>query len=195
MTLPKTVGQLSNLELLELWDDDRCAPVQSRLAELVADKLAHTHESIAELSNFAAQLQIMVERLDAEPAPGACSDECACVDESAFTQTVPVTLGARPQSTPIACTLNGSQVVERVQLWRDIIKQATQHVDIANGIRLSFRSDPALIGEIASLAAQEQACCAFYTFVLSIVDGGAQLDVIAPPEATELVNELFGALT
>ena len=40
----------------------------------VADKLAHTHDSIADLSNFAAQLQAMSIRLDTEPPAGACSD-------------------------------------------------------------------------------------------------------------------------
>jgi hypothetical protein len=181
-------------ELVELWDGDRCAPVQSRMAELVADKLAHTHESIAELSNFAAQLRVMSERLEAEPAAGACSDECACVDDSAFTQTISVSLDARPRgSAAIACTLDASQVVGRVQQWRDLIERATHQAHIANGIRLSFPAEPALVGEIASLAVHEQACCAFYTFALTIVDGRAHLDVTAPADAAELVDDLFGA--
>ena len=48
------------------------------------------------------------------------------------------------------------------------------------------------VGELAELAAAEQGCCGFFRFAITIDDRGIGLEVTAPPEAVELVRELFG---
>ncbi|MEO8696822.1 MAG: hypothetical protein ABI658_25155 [Acidimicrobiales bacterium] len=163
------------------------------MAEFAADKLADTRANIEELSTFAAQLQAMSERLEIESVPGACSGACVCVDESATTQTVAVSLGTLPSATvAIACTLAATQVPDRIQQWHDVINRATRRTLITHGMRLSFRFDPSSSARWPNWPRKSRHV-AFYTFAITIVDGRADLDVTAPPGATKLVTALFGA--
>ena len=61
-------------DLLAIWDDDRCAPVQRRFHELVTEKIGATQAQIAELVAFAAQLQTAAARLDSPSIDGPCDD-------------------------------------------------------------------------------------------------------------------------
>jgi DNA-binding transcriptional MerR regulator len=49
-------------DLVTLWNDDDCAPVQARLAGLVSVKIADTRRAIKELTDFAAQLNALAGR-------------------------------------------------------------------------------------------------------------------------------------
>ena len=59
------------------------------------------------------------------------------------------------------------------------------------GLRIDFGADVDLEG-LTALVAAELACCAFFTFDISLTPTTASLEVAAPDDAAEIVQELFG---
>ena len=55
-------------ELADLWDADRCGPVQARLRDLINARVADTHEQAAALIQLSAELSSFVSALKS-PAP------------------------------------------------------------------------------------------------------------------------------
>ena len=95
-------------------------------------------------------------------------------------------------STPdIACTLPVEQVSTRVADWHALVERAVTSEPVPGGTRLRFLPDPTLAAEIGALAAAEQSCCSFFTFVVRIDAAGTELTVTAPAEAGPLVDALF----
>ena len=103
-------------------------------------------------------------------------------------------LVARPdEAVPIACTLEADAMPGRMVDWQELLAQVQRREPLEDGVRLHFPVGAALAGEVARLAAAEQACCAFFSFALAIGADGTVLDVRAPAEARVLVDALFGA--
>lgn len=72
------------IELLPVWAGTNCGAAQERVGRLVEAKQVEIAERIAELQQFAAQLDAVRECLGAEPRRGACrTDLTCCVPESA----------------------------------------------------------------------------------------------------------------
>jgi DNA-binding transcriptional MerR regulator len=70
--------------LLPVWAGANCAATQERVTRLIEDKQAEIADRIAELEQFAAQLDDVRARLEAEAPPPACrADLGCCVPESA----------------------------------------------------------------------------------------------------------------
>jgi DNA-binding transcriptional MerR regulator len=65
--------------LVDIWDGERCGPVQRRFHDLVSNKIAETQRQIAELTAFADQLHHAAAQLAGPATDGPCSDSCACV--------------------------------------------------------------------------------------------------------------------
>ena len=69
-------------ELVELWEDEECAPVAQRLRDQVAARLADTEQRIASLTALADDLQQVLARLQDPPHDGPCVEgECVCLDD------------------------------------------------------------------------------------------------------------------
>src|SRR6266566_9236989 len=135
-------------ELAAIWDLDECAPVQQRLAALVAGRIDQTEDRIAGLLVLREQLRAAAARLAAEPDPGPCGDACACAAGPGD--------GSEP---PIACTLDAGARPGRLDEWRALLARAVAREPIAGGLRVTLPAETALAGEVATLAAAEQACC------------------------------------
>lgn len=70
--------------LIPVWAGTNCGAAQDRVGRLVEEKQAEIAERIAELEQFAAQLDDVRARLEAETPPHACrADLTCCVPESA----------------------------------------------------------------------------------------------------------------
>jgi DNA-binding transcriptional MerR regulator len=186
-------------DLISVWDDDECEPVQRRLHELVTAKIADAQRRAAELVAFTAQLQGAAARLGAPAGQGACDEGCACMSDGAAanqaanatpTASTPVTL--LPTRPEIACTLDASAMPGRVDDWRALLARVTARESLPDGgLRIGF-DDRVGIGEIARLAAAEQGCCAFFSFAITVDARGTALEVRAPEGAAEVVSALFG---
>jgi DNA-binding transcriptional MerR regulator len=65
-------------ELVDVWDRDRCTPVQKHLAQAVASKLDAVEARVAELAAFADQLRATLVRLTGPSPTGPCAADCPC---------------------------------------------------------------------------------------------------------------------
>ena len=172
-------------DLLELWDDEECGPVQSRLADLVAGKLAETHEGIAELGAFADELTALRARLDRAPHAGPCDERCACLADSPAADDVPVVCDLRGATdTPEA----------RSEAYRRLFAGAFVGRDrTVAGIRFRFRDDAGIEALVRDLAAREERCCAFFAFTITIAGGEVLWDasIVDDGTARAVLDEWF----
>jgi hypothetical protein len=61
-------------------------------------------------------------------------------------------------------------------------------------VELRLPSEPDVLAALAAVATKEVACCAFFTFTITIDAHAAWLSVSAPPDGVPLVREVFGAV-
>jgi DNA-binding transcriptional MerR regulator len=166
-------------ELLVAWDGEDCAGVQERMSSVAAGRLAQAQNRIADLMQLAAQLQVAVQRLSADPQQGGCDDGCAC-----STATAP--------APPVACSLEVGRRQGRVMEWSAVVGRASGRLPLPGGVALTFAHDPELTVELARLAAAEHACCTFFDFDLRVDAAGLRFEVRAPAEAQDAVAAVFG---
>jgi DNA-binding transcriptional MerR regulator len=169
-------------ELAVIWDQDDCAPVQNRMAGLIAERLTETQDRIAELVAFGAQLQAVATRLAGPAHAGPCDDTCACG---------PAPTTARVDQT-ISCSLDAGEMAGRMDEWQALLGLVIDRTPVNDGISLSFAADPAVAAEVARLAVAEQACCSFFDFTVRVSGGELHLEVRGAQEAQEIISALFG---
>lgn len=103
----------------------------------------------------------------------------------------PVSLTAKPIGPPIACTLDAGALPGRLADWRRLLDVARSRTQVGPAvIRVDFEPDVDL-AEVTRLVAAEQACCAFFSFTVTIDTAGVSVEVSAPDEAAEIVTDLF----
>lgn len=152
--------------LLPRLDTGQCAPVQGRLKELAAAKVAGVRARVAELLAFEAD----VRRILVSPTPdGPCNDTCGCLTE------------------PVVCTLAPEELPGRIQEWRDVTAHVIGRTTIEGGIRLELDRETPLAA-LTELMRAEQSCCAFFAFALTVDDRGVALEVQGPAHALELFS-------
>jgi DNA-binding transcriptional MerR regulator len=168
-------------DLLAIWDDDHCGPVQRRFHDLVTAKIHATQQQIKELAAFTSQLQTVAAHLDTEPVDGPCHDECACMSATAR---------AEPE---IACALEADAMPDRLVEWQNVLSHARQRSTTSEGrLRIEFSSDVDVAALIRFVEA-EQRCCAFFSFALTLDVRGIALEVDAPNSAAPMIDALFAA--
>ena len=168
-------------ELVELWDGDRCGPIQDRLREVLDAKIGECDRQARDAEALARQLRHVAAGLDGATPAGPCDDECGCVAEP------PVA-----DEPPIACTLTVTELPERVRDWRAVRSEAVVREATATGVRLVF--DRAVdVARLASLAAAEQGCCGFLRFDLSLGPEQVVLEVRGSEDARPTIDALLPA--
>lgn len=180
-------------ELLELVDDEECAPVQARIRQLVAERIDQAQDQIAELVAFTGQLQAAATRLGIHTPDGVCDDDCGCRSEpSQIEPGRPEPILLVGSDTPeIACALHPASVGERFEDWNRIMASAKARTAIPDGVRVVFDRDVDA-GALASLAAAEQTCCSFFRFDISIGADEVALAVTGPDDAQPVIAAVFG---
>ena len=196
-------------DIVPLLDARRCEPVQGRLRSLLLDKIADTQRRTTDLIAFLGQLQAVAARLGDHTPDGACDDLCGCTTDPLTTDPSPepsaepsadgwvgATLVDKADSSsgvPIVCTLGPDNLDDRIASWQRIVADAQiGREGIEGGVRLRLpRSTD--IAELAQLVADEQTCCSFFTFALTIDRGAVVLDIIAPDEGLAMIHAVVGA--
>jgi hypothetical protein len=101
------------------------------------------------------------------------------------------------QPTPapaLACSLSAAEGAERAARRRALLDtHLLSRTATTFGQRLAFPSDAAVATELDALIAAERDCCPFLTLGVERFDDAVILDVSGPPEATEIVETMFGA--
>ena len=186
-------------DLLAAWEGRQCAPVQTRLRDLVANKIKDGQRQMTELAAFTAQLRRGLAGLGQHTPDGPCDEQCGCsaVEDSAsgapVTAVALTSRAAGGSDMAIACTLGAEEIQARLGDWQGVLAFVHERGAIDQGIRLVLGHD-APIAKIAELAAAEQRCCQFFAFALTVDSRGVALEVRAPAAALDLVTALFGRL-
>jgi hypothetical protein len=69
----------------------------------------------------------------------------------------------------VACSLPPEELRHRRdELLPGLLKRAEHVMDLENGLRFHFAACPGLLSELASIIEQEQVCCSFLRFQISI---------------------------
>jgi MerR family transcriptional regulator, copper efflux regulator len=93
----------------------------------------------------------------------------------------------------VACTLEAEALPDRLAAWRHVAAAAVGRSTTPDGAtRVELGPDVA-VGELAELVAAEQRCCAFLSFTLAFGPEGTVLEVRAPADAAEVVEQLLGS--
>jgi hypothetical protein len=93
----------------------------------------------------------------------------------------------------VACNLPADELRQRRdELLPGLRKRAEQVIELTDGLRFHFTASPGLLGELASVIEQEQLCCSFLRFQISVEPGvcGIKLDVTGPAGTREMLREL-----
>jgi len=187
-------------DLVVLWDSQRCAPVQTRLQNLVTTKIDDAGRRVAELTAFTVQLHEVAAMLSRHTPDGPCDEHCGCgsdvttpaagvIPAELTRRRAPVAVAPDP---PVACTLEASEMPDRLRQWQAVVGLVEAREPLADGMRLTL-TPAADIGAIALLCRAEQHCCAFLRFALTVEARGTALEVRGPPEALPLVHSMFGS--
>ena len=96
-------------------------------------------------------------------------------------------------SSQIFCSLSPEQLQRRRQsLIPGPIQRADQVTDLDDGLLLRFAHSPGLLAELARVIEQEQDCCSFLRFELSIEPntGPITFEVTAPAGTRQMLRSL-----
>ncbi|MED7930697.1 hypothetical protein SMD20_41175 [Nonomuraea sp. LP-02] len=93
---------------------------------------------------------------------------------------------------PSACTLPTVERPLRVAEFDALFAETVRAVRRPGRerLRLELAPSPDNAARAAELAARENGCCSFFTFVLTVADGGLALEVVVPPEHVEVLDAL-----
>ncbi|MDT7572479.1 MAG: hypothetical protein QOE05_2653 [Actinomycetota bacterium] len=93
-------------------------------------------------------------------------------------------------ATPIACSLGATELTGRLADWRRVLGSVTARVPGVGPHEVVLQLDSnAPVAEIATLCADEVACCPFFTFELSITSPSLQLRIAVPVGAESALAE------
>src|ERR1043166_8928947 len=95
---------------------------------------------------------------------------------------------------PIACTLTESELRERRRtILASIRNDAVEKAPSATGYVYRFEASGDVLARLAYLVDLERQCCPFLTFKI-VVEPNAPiaLEITGPPEARDLITDLFG---
>ena len=188
-----TLEEIADLNIA--WDGGRCGPVQDRLREVVADKLASSQRQIVELMTLSADLQRAAASLELHRPDGPCDERCGCITDEPdvpATSSHSVSLISKPVTTgEIACTLAPQSMQSRLEEWQALLVHVADRESIDGGVRVTFAGSTPL-EELMRLTAAEQRCCRFFAFAITVDERGIALEIRSPADALPIVHALFG---
>jgi hypothetical protein len=128
----------------------------------------------------------------------ACAGSCGCASPSVETGGPGHSLAASPGAPfleePIACTLDGGGMRNRLEEFREVFGRGFIRGErIEDGFRWRFRVVPGLEGDLRALAEREHACCRFFRFDLFPANQGQEIwwEARANPEAAPVLEAFF----
>ena len=91
-------------DLMLAWEGGECGPIQERLRQLVADKLADAEREIVNLMAFSEELRHAAATLERHRPIGPCDERCGCISDperdADASAPQPLALSVKPSSVP-----------------------------------------------------------------------------------------------
>src|SRR3954469_10756540 len=126
-------------DLVALWDDGACRPVQARLLSLLDEKAALLDAQIDELARFRVQLGHVRRSLASTEPADRCGPGCGCDADL---------------PAPVVCTLDADDAPERLREWQAVFDRVETRHARPDGIELRFPRDSAVLASVAAVAAK-----------------------------------------
>ena len=109
--------------------------------------------------------------------------------------TEPKLIPIYDDSAPIACTIAGDEVPDRIAVLERMRAALTSLDRTATGLVLHFPDDGAVRADLEAFAVDEKRCCSFWGFEVLDEAGGVALRWDGPPAAGDLLQRLEAFLT
>ena len=95
-------------------------------------------------------------------------------------------------TNPNGCTLDGGEMVERMNAWRAVTSQALSREVRSDRITSVYPPEPDLIDRLKHLVAAEAVCCPFFEFTIQEQPHRTVVELTFPEEARSLVESVMG---
>jgi hypothetical protein len=106
-----------------------------------------------------------------------------------------ITIGHNGGAVPVACALTQADLTAQRGRWQQLAIQAmTGRAETADGLRISFRSDPGVAEELRALAAIEGECCPWATWTVDTDAQQAVLDIRSAGAGVAALHSMFSTL-
>jgi hypothetical protein len=69
-------------------------------------------------------------------------------------------------SQPLSCSLNGDELLDRIEAWREVVQRATSRGVEGDCVVAVYPNDAQLLDRLRELIAAEAECCSFLRFSL-----------------------------
>ena len=108
----------------------------------------------------------------------------------------PIGVPLHDESVPVACTLDATELPERLALLERLRARLDHLEPTEHGLLLHFPDERALEDELRRFAEDEQRCCAFWGFAVARdADEGLTLRWDAPPTAAAALDRIGAFFT
>lgn len=98
-------------------------------------------------------------------------------------------------SEPLACTLSGSELGERIMEWRHIASHATsRHVEKGRVVS-TYPPDRRLLQQLRRLIAAEAQCCPFMRFNVEERPDQVEVELRVPDDMSEVLAVMLGLMS
>jgi hypothetical protein len=93
---------------------------------------------------------------------------------------------------PVACTLSGPQMSDRLVKFRELAARSLLGRTRAEGwVRLDFERSEATEAQVNDLIRREKECCPFLEFQIDDVAGRLSVTIVSPPEGQAVLDALY----
>ena len=94
---------------------------------------------------------------------------------------------------PVACTLTPADLAAQAGRWARLTARAlTGRTETADGLRMSFRSEPGTEDELRTLVAVENECCAWAAWTVDTSGGTIELHIDSSGDGVATLHTMFG---
>jgi hypothetical protein len=95
---------------------------------------------------------------------------------------------------PIACRLDGADLADRIEAWREVVQRATSRGVEGDCVVAVYPNDAQLLDRLRELIAAEAECCSFLRFSLEATPDAILTELRLPEELPESMRTRVVAL-
>ncbi|HEV3471876.1 MAG TPA: hypothetical protein VG408_01545 [Actinomycetota bacterium] len=96
-------------------------------------------------------------------------------------------------TNPNGCTLEATEMVERIAAWREISSKAISRDVAPDRITSVYPSDPDIVRRLRALIEAEAECCTFLRFTIEERSAETTVQLSFPEDARPLIEAVMSA--